>query len=116
VVVVRLEPEKASDPDEVRLWATVLMGQLTTAELPLYGGDEWSEAPEPVRLASAVRAAEAWRESCDPHRLAVDVEAELEAHRRADERDYDGWRAIARRVRALANEPTHAELQQRRSA
>ena len=90
--------------------------QLTAATLPLYASEEWCQARGPVRLASALRAAEAWRYDGDAHRLALEVEAELEAHRLWHEADYAGWKTIARRVRALAVEPSHAELVRRRSA
>lgn len=103
--------------DEATTWARTMIAQLCgPADLPLFASSEWCAAHGPTRLASALRAACAWAYERDPHRLAVEVEAELEAYRRDQEGDYDGWRAIARRVRATANEPTFAELQRRRSA
>jgi hypothetical protein len=97
-------------------WARALMAQAGDVDLPLYGSAEWEAAPEPVRLASAVRAAEAWRREADPHVIATRLETELEAGWREQERDYDGWRTVIAMVRHLAVEPTHAELVERRSA
>lgn len=105
----------ARDLDEVRRWGLLLMGQLAAEPIPEFGSAEWVAARGPVRLASAVRAGIAWAESADPHRLAVEVEAELAAYRAAEAGDVAEWRQVARRVRAMANEPTHAELVRRRA-
>lgn len=102
--------------DEVRRWATTLIGQLSAAPLPTLGSSAWVQANGSVRLASAVRAALAWYEDADPHRLAAHVEQELEAYRLAEEGDYAAWRRLARRVRADAGAPPFGELQRRRSA
>lgn len=104
------------DHDEVRRWARTLAHQLCADVPPLLGSPEWVAASGPARLAGALIAALCWLEEIDPHRLAVEVEAELEAFRRCEEGDFQSWKQIARRVRALADEPTFAELQRRRSA
>lgn len=98
-----------SADDVVTGWARFLMSRPGVV-LPSYGSDEWAAAPEVVKVAACVRAAEAWRQECDPHRLAVCAERELEAERRAQEKDYAAWRRIALGVRNRAQQPTHAEL------
>lgn len=101
--------------DEVRRHAHTLISQLCAGDPPLIGSSEWLQAPGPVRLASLIRGGLAYYFDRDPHRLAVQADAELEAHRRADERDYAAWRRIVRQVRADADAPTHAELVRRRA-
>lgn len=110
--------------DSASLWARDRATQLRAiadvpvdADIPLYGSEEWAAlAPnDGLRWLSALRAAEAWLIDQDPHVLAARLDAELEAQRRADERDYDGWRQLARRVRADAGAPDHDELLRRRA-
>ena len=96
-------------------WVRDLLRNAGEAELPLYGSAAWAAAPEPVRVASCVRAAEAWRLESDPHRIAARLEQELEAAQWCAERDYDAWREIAGRVVRIGLGPTHAELVERRA-
>lgn len=83
--------------------------------LPLYDSDEWLVAPEIVKVASCVRAAEAWRQEHDPHVLAARLDLELQAGWRERENDYAAWRVVASRVRALPSQVSHAELLRRRA-
>src|SRR4051794_31291253 len=101
---------------ELQRWTSTMIRQLSAGSLPLLGSRAWVAATGPERLASALRAALAWYEDSDPHRLAVEVERELEAFRLADEGDYSAWRRLARRVRADAEAPTFSELQRRRAS
>lgn len=96
----------------VDAWARPLIARVGDAPIPLFGSAEWALAPDSVRVASCVRAALAWRVECDPHRLAVLIEAELEAARRAEAED---WKPLRSYVRGLASAATHAELVARRA-
>ncbi len=97
-------------------WARAVLAAAGDVELPLYGSPEWEQAPERVRVASAARAAEAWRREADPHVIAARLDVELEAGWREQEKDYEGWRQVVGMVRHLAVEPTHAELVERRAS
>ncbi len=98
-------------------WArAVIAAAGDDVDLPLYGSPEWEVAPLPVQRASAVRAAEAWRRESDPHVIAARLDVELEVVWRVQEADYEDWRKVAAMVRSVANQPTHAELVQRRGA
>jgi hypothetical protein len=88
---------------------------------PRYGSSEWDELPDqdPRRAASIVIAAEAWRDHCSPSRVAEDMRRQLA------EEDTAAWRRIreaswdvsaARDWRALSQQATFAELQQRRAS
>jgi len=103
----------------VARWLQAAADSLDTAEsLPLYGGADWDRADHQTRLASALRAAEAWR------RAGLYAEADLadelddgapDAWRdRAD--DDRSWSRLARWVADTRNTPTNAELQARRAA
>ncbi len=102
--------------DEVREWLHVVTRRLVLAgtELPVFGSDEWLGAPDPVRLASALRAAEAWR--LDGLYAAQDVADSLSAARWVQQcEDAAGWAEIGAQVRQMASSPTHAELLRRRA-
>jgi len=94
-------------------WARGFLRRLVgDAELPLYGSPEWEQSDWAVMVASAVRAAEAWRR--DGLFLADDLSDELARSRdwlEEDERLF--FAAVCRR---LAKEPTHAELVERRAS
>lgn len=100
--------------DDVSDWLVSILRRLTAdPALPLYGSQEWHAAPDPVRLASALRAAEAWR--LQGLYLAQDVKDELAATRWVEEcRDAQEWAELGAWVRRMANSPTHAELVERR--
>ncbi len=104
----------ASDP--VRAWVGRVARRLVPdpAQLPLYGSEAWVAASDPVRLASALRAAEAWRRGSDPHVLAARLDQEIAAARAADDHDARMWRAAARHVARVGCAPSHDELAARR--
>ncbi len=97
-------------------WARAAIAAAGDVDLPLYGSPEWEQAPELVRRASAVWAAEAWRREGDSDVIASRLEVELDAVWREQEKDYAGWRQVAAMVRALPDQPTHAELVERRAS
>lgn len=113
-----------TDHDDTRQWAAErarrLRAQLGTdlasAEIPLYGSRDWHRLPDndPRRWLALLAAAEAWRHDSDPHTIAARVDVELEAARRADDRDHESWRDVAQRVRHLARVPSHQDLVDRR--
>lgn len=84
-------------------------------DLPLYGSEQWAAAPEHVRRASAIRAAEAWRR--DGETLADRLQAETFAAQaeqvRHHELEYLEWLPIAQRV--TRGGPAYAELAARRA-
>lgn len=102
--------------DDTAAWALTFMRTATSDRLPLYGSPEFLRSNGLTRLASAVRAAEAWRRDGDAHVLAAQLDVELEAARRYDEADYQDWKKLAGRVRAMATEPTFDQLQRRRAS
>ena len=95
-------------------WARALIARAGHDDLPLYGSAQWDAAPETVKVASCVRAAECWRVESDPHVIAARLEQEFEAARRVAELDYAAWREVAGIVKTIALSPTVAELQARR--
>lgn len=100
--------------DEPARWASRLIrGACPDGQtLPLYGSPEWEQAPVAVKLASALRAAEAHRRA--PLFDAQRLDREMRQHWSAI--DQAQWEQVAARVRALARYdcPTHAQLVERR--
>ena len=102
----------------VGVWLRAAADSLDTAgPLPLFGSRDWDRADHQTRLASALRAAEAWR------RAGLYVEADLAdaldddapdawADRADDDR---AWSKLARWVSASRNAPTARELRALRS-
>ncbi len=80
-----------------------------------YGSREWLDLDrsDPRWLAAVVHFAEAWRQHVDPVNVAVDVLDEL-ARDREELRRLSLDIARAADWLAVANRPTHAELQRRR--
>lgn len=100
-------------------WAVRLLARgVAAGDVPRYGSADWCALSDgPAKIASAVRAAEAWYDHCSPERVAGDLRAEL-AERSADalvrirQVSWDvsavcDWSAVAKR-------PTHTELVRRR--
>lgn len=83
-------------------------------EFPEYGSPEWLRAPRDLQIAAALYAAEAHRRDglFRAQDLADRFEAEQWAAEQQDQREFAD---LARNVRAMAHQPTHAELVQRRS-
>ena len=100
--------------DSVQVWLTQVLERLVGpgVDVPLFGSQPWSAAPDPVRLASALRAGEAWRQQ--GLTIADDL-ADTHAVGALDRLEDDrGWSKLAAWVSAHRNDPTYAELQQRR--
>ena len=109
-----------SDADSpVGRWLRAAADSLDTAgPLPLYGDDDWNRADHQTRLASALRAAEAWRRAglyaeADLADELDDAAPDAWADRADDDRS---WSRLARWVSDTRNTPTNAELQARRRA
>lgn len=99
--------------DDLTAWLREVVRRLVPAgtDLPLFGDDDWLAAPDPVRLASALRAAETWR--VEGLYAAARLEDELRAHRAnvaADEQAE--WHEAAAWVHGYVS---HAELEDRRA-
>jgi hypothetical protein len=95
-------------------WAA---GLIDRAEgfIPEYGSPEFEALPDdsPERVASCVRAAEAWRVYFSPEEIARRLRAELEAAHLAD--DEALWSEdVVDAVHRMANRPSFAELSVRR--
>lgn len=91
-------------------WARHFLDTVGERPVPLYGSPEWAALSDndPLRVASCVRAAEAWAAAGDPAALAARLATEI-AVARAQERpehrlaDAIGWAATSReRVEGLA--------------
>ena len=112
----RLGLEASLSRDAVTEWLRPIRARLVgdESELPVFGSPEWHLAPDPVRLASALRAAEAWRrqgitlpQTVADDLAATDYQAQLD--------DTDEWHRLGAWVRRAADGPDHAELVQRRT-
>ena len=101
-------------PDSVQVWLPQVFERLVGpgVHVPLYGSQPWSAAPDPVRLASALRAGEAWRQQ--GLTIADDLADTLAVAALDGLEDDRGWLKLAAWVSAHRNDPTFAELQQRR--
>ncbi len=106
-----------SHAERTRQIAEALMAAARNAGEPMrYGLGEWHrlDRRDPRWLAAIVHFAEAWRQHVDPVTVAVDVLEELAS-------DWAELRRLSLDIsRAadwlyIANRPTHAELQRRRS-
>jgi hypothetical protein len=112
--------------DEPAQWAAGFVDKLAAGTaVPVYGSPEWQAADWQVQVASAVRAAEAWRR--ESLYLPQSLEDELAARRalldHADAlafADLAGrvvaFDDLARRAASLAKSPTLHELVERRAA
>ena len=107
----------AGADDPVSAWLKEAAGQLggLGPDVPTYGSVGWTAAPGPLRLASALRAAEAWRRAglFAAEDLADDLdaaapEAQLDAADTAH-----SWGRLARWVADNRNAPSFGELQAR---
>ena len=95
--------------------------EATLGSLPLYASRAWYalEPTDPRRWASVIRAAACWRDSCRLESIDERIQAELE---RVDQLAVERVRAASHAVagaadwNALAAEPTHADLAQRRAS
>lgn len=97
--------------DDVTVWLRDVMRRLVqdSASTPLYGSPEWHEADDPTRLASALRAAEAYR------RESLFAADDLVDRQAIDARiDAAEWAELGAQVRKMADTPTHDELAARR--
>lgn len=96
---MRVPPEAPSS------WAQRLIAA-GGPNLPLYGSPEWAALADrdPRKVASCVRAAEAWRRDSDPSEIAHRMREELAVMRAIDEDAYwtpqvvAGVHAVARRL------------------
>jgi hypothetical protein len=113
VTLPALTPLLLDDPPAQ--WAARLIRGATPdgQPLPLYGSAEWEQAPAPVKLASALRAAEAHRRGplFDAQRLDAEMRQQWQ------QIDQAQWELVAGRVRAMgrADCPSHAQLAERRA-
>ncbi len=102
--------------DDTAQWASGFVHTLAAGrDVPPYGSAEWRAADWQTQVASAVRAAEAWRREA----LFLDqqVADEVAAYRYWQEvGEAQAFAEVATRVRRMASTPTHAELVQRRAA
>lgn len=95
-------------------WSAALI-DAATGFVPEYGSPEFEALPDnsPEKVASCVRAAEAWRIYFAPEEIGRRLRAELEAAHLAD--DEAVWSAdIVQQVHRSANRPSYAELSERR--
>jgi hypothetical protein len=84
-----------------------------TYPLPRYGSAEWLAADMATQVAAMAVAAECWRH--DELLAALRLEREIAAGRReAEHQAAEEFAYLAAQVRAMANQPTHAELVARR--
>lgn len=95
-------------------WAAALI-ERATGFIPEYGSPEFEALPDnaPEKVASCVRAAEAWRVYFSPEEIARRLRMELEAAHLAD--DAAVWsKEIVEQVHRSAGRPSYAELSERR--
>lgn len=100
-------------------WASRLLNRAPADQIPLYGSPSFDALPDddPRKVASCVRAAEAWRRDGQPDAIGQRLIEEIEHNDR-----YTAWR-----IRMMSNEmsaaldwvaesykPSWAELQARR--
>ena len=97
--------------DDVAVWLRGVLARLVPAgnEMPLDGSAAWHAAPDPVRLASALRAGEAWRR--DGLYVVDDIVTEQAAQAEVEAQE---WAELGAQVRRMADTPTHDELAARR--
>lgn len=81
------------------------------APLPAYGSPAWSSAPQAVKVAATVVAAECWRRSGEPEVIRAEVQDRRAA---AEKIAGEEFAAMAAKVRRTASTPTHDELMRRR--
>jgi hypothetical protein len=99
-------------------WAETLIAQGATAgEVPLYGSEEWEALPDtdPRRVASVVRAAEAWRRDGQAEHLATRLQIELAESDLVVRMRMTGAELDARVGYVASTAPSWAELQLRRA-
>ena len=109
VLVAYLAPD-----GPVTAWLAEVDGRLGQAgdAVPLYGSDEWETAAGPIKLRSALRAAEAWRRAA--LYAAQDLADELDTAVLEARADDARWSRLAKWVADGRNDATFAELQARR--
>ncbi len=112
-------PVIVADPyaEQTRQIAAALIAAARNAgDLVRYGSGDWHglDRRDPRWLAAIIQFAEAWREHVDPINVAVDALEEL-ARDREELRQLSIEISQAADWLAVANRPTHAELQRRRS-
>ncbi|MBA2558665.1 MAG: hypothetical protein H0V07_02040 [Propionibacteriales bacterium] len=109
-------PDSADEIAQRRAWAYALIRQAETPA-PLYGSPEFNSLAmdDPRRVASCVRAAEAWAQDGDelPERLADEIAQLRLNHKGLDDAEYVA-RAEAHRVANRA--PSKPTFAQRRAA
>lgn len=101
--------------DDVAQWVAAFLRKLSAdREIPEFGSVHWQRADDRLRIASAVRAGEAWRR--DRLLVPVALADELAAISYfTNMREADAFAEVAAKVRAMASTPTHAELLERRA-
>lgn len=100
-------------PAQLR-WAAALIDR-AAGFIPEYGSPEFEALPDsaPEKVASCVRAAEAWRVYFSPEEISRRLRAELEAAHLAD--DEAVWsQEVVEQVHRSAGRPSFAELSERR--
>ncbi len=103
--------------ERTRQIAEALMATGRNAGEPVrYGSGDWHrlDRRDPRWLAAVIHYAEAWRQYVDPINVALDLLDEL-ARDREELRQLSIEISQAANWLAVANCPTHAELQRRRS-
>lgn len=100
-------------PSRPDWWAAHLIAAAGDQDIPLYGSPEWHALPgnSRLRVASAVRAAEAWRTYWLPEEHARRAHAEIDEARMAE--FDDAWQRLAEWVKG-AGRPRHSQLCDRR--
>jgi hypothetical protein len=102
------------DDEPARLTAAWTAQLAAGRPLPTYGSAEWLRAPRDLQIAACLHAAEARRRELLFTAQALDDDLNAGAWLDAQQ-DQAAFAAMARRVRAMSNQPTHAELVERRA-
>jgi hypothetical protein len=102
------------DDEPARLNAAWTAQLAASRPIPTYGSPQWLRAPRHLQIAACLQAAEARRRDLlfIGQAIADDLAAE---HWTAAQQDQAEFERIAAGVRAMANQPTHAQLVARRA-